>query len=104
MGRKLKIPYFYDSFQEKLQIIFSATKQHAKNLAFFVTLFKLFQLVQKKIKGKASPSDSFISGLLGGYLVFGEDNGVNQQVFVNLRNDPRLFCIYCQELLSGLPN
>ncbi|KAL9715768.1 hypothetical protein Ac2012v2_000210, partial [Leucoagaricus gongylophorus] len=58
-----------------------ATKQHAFNLAKFVTLYKVFLLIQKKANnGKPRESDTFIAGLLGGYLVFGERNAVNEQI------------------------
>jgi peroxisomal membrane protein 4 len=37
-------------------------------------------LVQKVLKGKEDSTDPFIAGLIGGYIVFGEDNNINQQV------------------------
>ncbi|KZP32217.1 peroxisomal membrane protein 4 [Athelia psychrophila] len=61
--------------------IFRATKQHALNLAKFVTLYKTFLLVQKKANGgKERSSDTFFAGLLGGYLVFGERTAINEQI------------------------
>ncbi|KAF7982087.1 hypothetical protein HWV62_30401 [Athelia sp. TMB] len=68
-------------WKSRLTTIFRATKQHALNLAKFVTLYKTFLLVQKKANGgKERSSDTFISGLLGGYLVFGERTAVNEQI------------------------
>jgi hypothetical protein len=32
------------------------------------------------IKGKENEYDSFISGIIGGYLIFGDDTPVNQQI------------------------
>lgn len=70
-----------NSWQDRARVIFRATKQHAFNLAKFVTLYKTFLLIQKKANnGKPRSSDTFIAGLLGGYLVFGERNAVNEQV------------------------
>lgn len=64
-----------------MRVIYRATKQHAFNLAKFVTLYKSFLLVQKKVNGgKARSADTFIAGLLGGYLVFGERTAINEQV------------------------
>jgi len=38
-------------------------------------------LIQKKAnKGKQGNIDTFIAGLLGGYIVFGQRNAVNEQV------------------------
>ncbi|KAF5356282.1 hypothetical protein D9756_004228 [Leucocoprinus leucothites] len=69
------------SWQDRASVIFKATRQHAFNLAKFVTLYKAFLLVQKKANsGKPRSSDTFIAGLLGGYLVFGKRNAVNEQI------------------------
>lgn len=77
------------SWQTRLKTIYRATRQHALNLAKFVTLYKTLLLVQKKVNGgKERSSDSFIAGLIGGYVVFGERNAVNEQV--------RADCISCR--------
>jgi len=68
-------------WKSRLTFIFQATKQHALNLAKFVTLYKTFLLVQKKANGgKERNSDTFVAGLLGGYMVFGTRNAVNEQI------------------------
>jgi len=36
--------------------------------------------LQKKLLGQESSSHSFIAGTVGGYIVFGENNNINQQV------------------------
>jgi len=65
----------------RLRVIFRATKQHAFNLAKFVSLYKILLLLQKKVNGgKARNADTFIAGLIGGYLVFGERSAVNEQI------------------------
>jgi peroxisomal membrane protein 4 len=54
---------------------------HATNLAKFVTIYKTMMLLQRKANsGKERTADAFISGLIGGYLVFGERNAINEQV------------------------
>ncbi|KAM0746306.1 peroxisomal protein [Meredithblackwellia eburnea MCA 4105] len=69
------------SWQDKLKFIFKATKQHALNLARFVTIYKTTLLAQKVLGGgKERSSDTFFAGLLGGWLVFGERNAVNEQI------------------------
>lgn len=46
-----------------------------------MTIYKTFLLLQKKINGgKERSLDTFVAGLLGGYLVFGERNAINEQV------------------------
>lgn len=66
-----------------MRIIYRATKQHAFNLAKFVTLYKTFLLIQRRANRGERSSDTFIAGLLGGYIVFGDRNAVNEQVIVS---------------------
>lgn len=69
------------SWQSRAQMIFRATKQHAFNLTKFVTIYKSLLLMQKKMnQGKERSLDTFIAGLVGGYVVFGERNAVNEQI------------------------
>ncbi|KAF9459463.1 Tim17/Tim22/Tim23/Pmp24 family-domain-containing protein [Collybia nuda] len=68
-------------WQSRLRIIYRATRQHALNLAKFVTLYKTFLLIQRRANnGKERSSDTFLAGLLGGYIVFGDRNAVNEQI------------------------
>lgn len=68
--------------QSKLRFIFNATKQHAKNLGMFVTIYKTLLLVQKHLNGgKEQDIHSFFAGIVGGYYVFGTNNNINQQVW-----------------------
>ncbi|PFH49230.1 hypothetical protein AMATHDRAFT_48911 [Amanita thiersii Skay4041] len=68
-------------WKQRLRTIYKATRQHALNLAKFVTIYKTFLLIQKKFNGgKERSVDTFVAGLLGGYLVFGERNAVNEQI------------------------
>ena len=62
-------------------MIFKATKQHATNLAKFVTIYKSLLLLQRRANGgKERSADSFLAGLIGGYIVFGERTAINEQV------------------------
>lgn len=79
------------SVREKAALIFRATRTHARNLAKFATIYKLTCMVLKNFgasPGKEGPYDSFVAGLLGGYLVFGQRtrtgriSSVNQQIVV----------------------
>ncbi|KJA25991.1 hypothetical protein HYPSUDRAFT_36847 [Hypholoma sublateritium FD-334 SS-4] len=68
-------------WQSRIRVIYRATKQHAFNLAKFVSLYKSILLLQKKLNGgKERDTDTFIAGLIGGYFVFGERNAVNEQI------------------------
>ncbi|KAF8640771.1 hypothetical protein AX17_000421 [Amanita inopinata Kibby_2008] len=68
-------------WKQRLRAIYRATRQHALNLAKFVTLYKTLLLIQKKFNGgKERNADTFIAGLIGGYTVFGERNAVNEQI------------------------
>jgi peroxisomal membrane protein 4 len=65
-------------------VIYRATKQHAFNLAKFVSIYKALLLVQKRLNsGKERNIDTFVAGLIGGYLVFGDRNAVNEQVCIS---------------------
>ncbi|KAK3335627.1 Tim17/Tim22/Tim23/Pmp24 family-domain-containing protein [Cercophora scortea] len=80
------------TIREKLWLIFRATRTHARNLAKFATIYKATSMLLKNYgatPGKEGPYDSFISGLLGGYIVFGQRSkrsgkisSVNQQIVV----------------------
>ncbi|KAI8995358.1 peroxisomal membrane protein 4 [Trametes punicea] len=68
-------------WRTRARAIYRATRQHALNLAKFVSLYKALLLVQKKINGgKERSFDTFIAGLIGGYVVFGDRNAVNEQI------------------------
>jgi hypothetical protein len=69
------------SWKSRLHVIYRTTRQHAFNLAKFVSIYKTLLLLQKKINGgKERNIDTFVAGLIGGYIVFGERNAVNEQV------------------------
>jgi peroxisomal membrane protein 4 len=72
-------------FKEKVKMILKATRQHARNLARFAVIYKTAMLALRYLNpttgGKEGPYDTFFSGLLGGYVVFGsgKQGSVNQQ-------------------------
>ncbi|KAK0730734.1 Tim17/Tim22/Tim23/Pmp24 family-domain-containing protein [Lasiosphaeris hirsuta] len=78
--------------REKAGLIFRATRTHARNLAKFATIYKLTCVLLKhygSTPGKEGPYDSFVAGLLGGYIVFGQRSrrsgkisSVNQQIVI----------------------
>ncbi|KAG8930447.1 hypothetical protein FRC02_004158 [Tulasnella sp. 418] len=68
-------------WKTRAESIFRATKTHALNLARFVSIYKALVLLQKKANGgKEGKADTFIAGLIGGYLVFGERTAINEQI------------------------
>ena len=80
------------SWQTRAKNIFRATKQHATNLAKFVSIYKTVLLLAKKSNGgKERDIDTFIAGLIGGYVVFGERNAVNEQVCIFEFAAPHIF-------------
>ncbi|KAI9282557.1 peroxisomal membrane protein 4 [Sporodiniella umbellata] len=73
------------SWQSKVKGILNATKQHALNLGKFATIYKSLMIVQRKVNGgKEANLHPFIAGIVGGYFVFGENNGINQQIILYL--------------------
>ncbi|TFK48623.1 peroxisomal membrane protein 4 [Heliocybe sulcata] len=71
------------SYHQRMRGILRDTWQHASNLAKIAVIYKTALLVFRKMNGgKQRSVDSFIAGLLGGYAVFGERNGINEQVIL----------------------
>lgn len=60
-------------------MVLNATRTHARNLAYFAVVYKSSMWALKYIGptgwGKEGPYDTFLAGLLGGYLVFGRSPG-----------------------------
>lgn len=76
-----QIDYSYYSVFARGKSVFRATKTHALNLAKFVTIYKTLLLLQRKANGgKERSADTFLAGLIGGYIVFGERTAINEQV------------------------
>ncbi|KAI9572747.1 Tim17/Tim22/Tim23/Pmp24 family-domain-containing protein [Boletus coccyginus] len=68
-------------WKTRSRVIYQATKQHALNLAKFVSLYKVLLLLQRKANGgRERSADTFIAGLIGGYVVFGDRTAVNEQI------------------------
>ncbi|KAJ8061698.1 hypothetical protein OCU04_009498 [Sclerotinia nivalis] len=60
--------------REKIGLILRATQTHAQNLAKYATIYKTTMLALKYAGGKEGKEgkwDTFLAGLLGGYVVFG---------------------------------
>ncbi|KIV85369.1 hypothetical protein, variant [Exophiala sideris] len=76
------------TLREKVRLVLKATRQHARNLAFFAVVYKstmlLLRLLNPTNPGKEGPYDTFFAGLAGGYTVFGRGSsgGVNQQIVI----------------------
>jgi len=69
------------SFQDRSKFIFKATKQHSLNLLKFASLYKFITIMLRRRRGgKIEGLDSFIGGIVGGWVVFRERNAVNEQV------------------------
>ncbi|KAL8872370.1 MAG: hypothetical protein Q9174_001986 [Haloplaca sp. 1 TL-2023] len=93
-GAKIRFPHALvmvflfrsGTLREKLQIVFKATFQHARNLATFATVYKTVMLLLRSIseEQKESSPHTFLAGLLGGYVVFGRgiQSSVNQQIVI----------------------
>jgi hypothetical protein len=74
------------SFRTKCHLVYKATRQHARNLGFFALVYKATMILLRKASptGKERRYDSFLAGLLGGYVVFSRDiqNPVSQQIVI----------------------
>ncbi|KAI1369370.1 peroxisomal membrane protein 4 [Xylaria arbuscula] len=79
------------TFRDKVDLVFRATRTHARNLAKFATIYKFMCYALKHYgptPGKEGPYDTLLAGLVGGYFVFGRRSrsgkisSVNQQIVV----------------------
>ncbi|KHN99936.1 PCI domain containing protein [Metarhizium album ARSEF 1941] len=71
------------TFRQKMGLVMRATRKHATNLARFATIYKLVVLALRHwgpTPGKEGPYDTFIAGLVGGYIVFGQRSKRNGKV------------------------
>ncbi|KAF9204663.1 hypothetical protein BGZ49_005012 [Haplosporangium sp. Z 27] len=91
-GAKIRFPHALvmtllfrrSNFKDMSSFVLKATRQHSRNLAFFATIYKTLLILQRRFHGKEKPAHSFLAGLVGGYIVFGENNNVNQQIVLYL--------------------
>ncbi|RNA01976.1 peroxisomal membrane 4 [Brachionus plicatilis] len=65
---------------QKVKAIFKATKTHAANLAKFVFVYKSIRLLAKITFNEIKQYHTLVAAFIGGYLVFGEKNNVNEQI------------------------
>ena len=72
--------YGFRSIKEQARAILKATYTHAKNLACFVLTYKALCGLLREVQGKPSQLHSFLAAFIGGYLVFGKYNKINEQV------------------------
>jgi hypothetical protein len=73
------------TIREKLWLVIKATRMHARNLGFFALVYKSSCLTLRALRGgKEGHYDTFLSGLLGGYWVFGRTikSSVSQQIVI----------------------
>ncbi|CAO1631479.1 unnamed protein product [Sympodiomycopsis kandeliae] len=67
--------------REKLKFILTATRNHSFNLMKFASLYKFLMIILRNTNGgKERSLDSFLAGLFGGWVVFGERTTVNEQI------------------------
>ncbi|CAO1624868.1 unnamed protein product [Jaminaea pallidilutea] len=67
--------------QDRLRFIYRSTRDHSFNLMKFASLYKLIMISFRRTNaGKERSLDSFVAGLVGGWVVFGERTPVNEQI------------------------
>jgi peroxisomal membrane protein 4 len=50
-----------------------------------VSLYKTLLLLQKRLHGgKERTADTFVAGLIGGYVIFGDRTAINEQASVSI--------------------
>lgn len=87
-GAKIRFPHALvmtflfrgGSFTDKMRDIFNATFQHSRNLALYVSLYKLVTCLMRHFRGVESPINSLVGGAVGGAIMFGSNNPVNSQI------------------------
>jgi len=75
------------TFREKIKLVLKATRQHARNLATYAVIYKGTMLALRNLSvdgvAREGPYDTFIAGLVGGYVVFGRrKSSIGQQIVI----------------------
>eukprot|EP00004_Rigifila_ramosa_P016335 TRINITY_DN3867_c0_g1_i1.p1 TRINITY_DN3867_c0_g1~~TRINITY_DN3867_c0_g1_i1.p1 ORF type:complete len:205 (+),score=44.88 TRINITY_DN3867_c0_g1_i1:8-622(+) len=86
------------TLQQKLKWIFDATLTHSRNLAYYVTIYKILSCAVRHITQSDTKFAPIIAGAIGGVLVFGKDNPVNTQI--NLYVFSRIFLGFVHTLVK----
>ena len=60
--------------------ILHATYTHSRNLASFIVAYKALTLLMRWFDGKVLQYHSFVAAFIGGFVIFGRYNKVNEQV------------------------
>jgi len=68
------------SLTSQARTIWEATYTHSRNLALFVFTYKSLTALLREMESKPKEYHSFVAALIGGYLVFGKYNKVNEQI------------------------
>lgn len=74
--------------KQKLRLVYIATLRHARNLAYFATIYKSTMLILRMLNpskaGREGPYDAFFAGLTGGYIAFGrgKKGSIDQQIVI----------------------
>lgn len=68
------------SFKDKISDVVHMTLEHARNLATYVACFKAILCVLRQLTRSNDRWVHFVSGVVGGVIVFGKDTPVNSQV------------------------
>ena len=66
--------------QSQVEAVLHATYTHSRNLAAFVVAYKALSLLMREVDGKTRQYHAFIAAFIGGLLVFGRYNKINEQV------------------------
>lgn len=82
------------SLWEKLRAILQATYIHSRTLASFVFTYKGLCSLQFHLQGKTFQVHSFTAAFIGGLLLFGENNSINNQINMYLLS--RLLFALCR--------
>ena len=101
---------------KKLRLILQATYTHSKNLAGFVLTYKALLLLLQQVESSQKTYHSFIAAFIGGYVIWGKFNKINEQVRLRRLQDPlppsstgvvphyMMFCCLCETfILSQFP-
>jgi len=91
-GAKIRFPHALvmtflfrsEGFKEKIRSILKATFDHAFNLSRFVFIYKSLMATQQYLQGKEESHHAFVSGIVGGYIIFGDNNNINNQIVLYL--------------------
>ncbi|OMJ14002.1 Peroxisomal membrane protein 4 [Smittium culicis] len=91
-GAKIRFPHALvmtflfrsGSLKKKLTSILKATREHSLKLGTYAAIYKTLLVLLRRLDFMSEGMNTFVSGFVGGYLIFGKNDSINHQLALYL--------------------